>query len=185
MKLIIIQGGAATGKSTLAKILEEKLGVSTFLKDAYKETVSDQSKKKLGPIGLLELEEQSYEAIYKAAKEAIKRDESLIIEGNFLPSRREKLKELIKPNCVVIEFYCYADGPVMLKRFIQRKENGDRHGVHTDRLWYGVVFLEALCAQLGWRWYRPLRLSNNLMKVNTSNPKSVDYQSIVGFINNA
>jgi predicted kinase len=182
MQLIVIQGGAATGKSTLANHLADVLDMPQLRKDIYKERMYDKAGKRLNLWSWLKLEKTSYTELIKAIEEVIKTDTSIIVEANFLPHHGRKLHAALQPGCTVVEIYCYAKGWRMFQRYVTRNENGTRHPGHRDRLWYGIVLLEALSAQARWRWYRPLKLSKHLYKVDTSTPDKIPHKAIVHFI---
>ncbi len=181
MKLVIIQGGAATGKSTLAKKLVKDLGFASFLKDSFKEKHYDSLNKKPNLLMWFHLEKSSWEKMYEAIEESISQDRSLLIEGNFLPRQKRRITKLLKDNCVVVEVYCYTKGWISLRRYIERNEQGKRHAGHRDRLWYPLVVLEVLLAMFGVRFYRPLGLSNNLVKINTTDTAKIGYDKVLKF----
>lgn len=182
MKLVIIEGKTATGKTTLAKRLAHDLDLPAFLKDAYKERRFDALGRPPTLRQWVEIENASWRVLHDAVKAAIQDNESLIIEGNFVPKVRRQLRKLIPPDCTVVEIFCFAKGRTLLQRYIRRNQSGERHRGHLDHLWYGSVLLEMAAARLGFHWVKPLAISDKLLLVDTSDFSAVDYDKIKRFI---
>ena len=182
MKLVIIEGPTSTGKSTLARKLAKDLDIAMFLKDDYKEKEFDSAGRSPNVKQWTRIEKTSWQQVLAAIKTAVETNKSLIVEGNFFPSHGPKIKALLHTDTVIVEIFCYARGLTILKRYVRRNRSGERHKGHRDHLWYPVVALEAF--GLG-KHYRPLKLSSNLLRVNTTDFDAVDYEAICQFIENA
>ena len=137
MNLIIISGLPATGKSTIAKALSEKLNFPLIAKDIIKESLFDT-------LGVKDrnwsrtLGKASNEFLYELTDKLLADGYSLIIENAFEKQFAEpRLKEILKlhkPN--VLEVHCMTDPAVRRRRFIERDESGNRHVGHVDALNY-------------------------------------------------
>ena len=118
--------------------------------------------------------------LYKVIEDAVKRDESLIVESNFTHAQGSKIKNLIKPNTVVVEIFCFANGFRVFKRYASRYKSGKRHRGHRDYLWYPIVAVEAF--GLSKLRYRPLKFSSNVLMVDTNDFAAIDYNAIRKFV---
>jgi predicted kinase len=185
MQLIIVQGKTATGKTHLANRLSKDLGIAAFIKDGYKEKRFDALGKVPNLKQWVDIENESWRQLHEAVQEAIHKNTSLIIEGNFVPKERKKLRKLIPTTCNVVEIFCFAKGRVLSKRYVQRNRSGERHPGHRDHLWYGVVFMEMAAAGVGAHWIKPVRVSDKVLKVDTTDFSKVDHEKIVQFIKTA
>jgi hypothetical protein len=153
-----------------------------FRKDAHKERRFEAlSKPNLQQMP--KIEQESWSEMFKTIKQSVASDTSLIVEGNFHRSQRRKIQSLIQANVVVVEIFCYAKGCTILKRYIHRNKSGERHKGHRDHLLYPLIAFEGLV--LGFKHYRPLQLSHNVLKVDTNDFAAVDYAAIRRFIRSA
>jgi adenylate kinase family enzyme len=182
MKLIIVRGGGATGKSTLAQKLHKVLGIPVFAKDDYKSARYNANDKKPGLSAWKKLEEQSYDATYQAIKSAVKHNKSLLVEGNFTSSHKKEFQDATRGYLSIIEINCYAKSSVQVRRYIERNKNDGNPEGSRDHIRYAVVRIEALCAKLGFGWYKPLNLSDNLFRFDATNLDEIDYQKVIDFI---
>lgn len=180
MNLIVIAGASTTGKSTLANRLSKDLDIPSFQRDAYKERLYDE----LGSVPSLkqyaQINTASMQQLFSTIQDAVANDKDLIIESNFLYSQHNEIKKYITNDANVIEIFCRARGPIILKRYTERWKSGERHRGHRDYLWRPIVAIESL--GLIHLRYKPLRLSNQTMVVDTSNFSKVDYSSIYEYI---
>jgi len=182
MRLIIIHGATSTGKTTLAKKLAADIGVTPVLKDAYKERIFDTLKKPPNLVLWKHIELASWRHIYEQVRRAQANDEPIIIEGNFMGPQRRTISKLIDPKDVIKEIYCYADQGVIQQRYAHRYRSGARHKGHRDHLWYGKLVLDGLMSKIGLGNTRPLKLSHQVLKINTTDFAKVDYDKILAFV---
>lgn len=133
MKLIIINGLPATGKTTLAEPLSRELQIPLISKDSIKEFLFDKlgSKdrrwsKTLGGL--------SYEFIYAITDTMLDEGQSIMIENAFeVAFAKPRLEHIIsKHSPDVLEVYCYTSPAVRKQRFVVRNESGNRHAGHSD-----------------------------------------------------
>lgn len=180
MKLVIIDGPTATGKTTLARKLAKDLNIATFLKDDYKEREFDRLGKKPNAKQMSQIEKMSWQEVFSAVAAAVKNNRSLIIEGNFYKSHGKEIKKVLNADTIVVEIFCHASGFVIFKRFVDRNRRGEKHEGHRDHLLYPLIMFEAFF--LGFKHYRSLELSANILKVNTTDFANIDYETIRKFI---
>lgn len=182
MQLIIVQGQTATGKTTLVKKLAQDLDLPFCLKDDLKEQSYESLLKAPSLKQWLKIEDQSWQQLYETVAQAIKADKSLIIEGDFRPPQRRALDKLLTDKVAVVEIYCWAKGREVIKRFKRRNRQEGRHQGHRDNLWLPLIYLAAIAGVTGWRWNRPLRLSDRTLVVDTSDFAKVDYGEIEKYV---
>lgn len=127
MKLIIFTGAPASGKSSIANQVGERLGIDVISKDGFKIALfekygftSHAEKKKLSILG----EKQLYDCMTKYILD----DKDIIIDNNFknFDGVRQALTQA-KGNVSSICFYCYADYGILAERYNERIANGNRH----------------------------------------------------------
>jgi predicted kinase len=174
-KLVIINGLPASGKSTLAAYLSKELHLPLFAKDDFKELLADatgfldhENTKKLGKAGYL--------ILFLIAERCIRNNISLIIEGNFTSGKEiqnfiSRLKNL---GVDVYEILCYAQGQILVDRFLNRK----RHPVHhsQNEAEYSA-YVETLRAEK----IESLSIGK-CIEVDTSDPSKIEYKKIIELI---
>lgn len=89
------------------------------------------------------------------------------------------MQKLLKNNVTVIEVFCFARGWVAVRRYITRNRSGERHRGHRDHLWYILVFSDSLLEKIGYKVYRPLRLSTHIIYLDTTDFGHLDYAGIL------
>lgn len=183
MHLIIINGQTATGKTTTARKLAKDLHLARHITDEWKEAhVFDTYTHTPTIRQLYRAEKQSRGALYEAISEAVKSDTDLIVEGIFVAEHRRNIQRLLRPDSKVIEIFFYARGLASHKRFVARYKSGERHPHHRDNLIYWFPWLEGVSEQLGWRWLRPLGLSETVLRIDATDTTSIDYSKIREFV---
>ena len=132
MTLIVISGPPATGKTAIAKAIEESTGWPLIARDVIKEQLYDELgvkdrewSKKIG--------RQSYDIVEKQVSELFDKQQSFIIEGNFSGKTAIWIREQAKARGYDIkQIRCNAPDEEIMKRIKQRWESGERHRGHAD-----------------------------------------------------
>lgn len=176
--LIVVSGPPGAGKTTLARRIAGELGLPLFARDDIKELMFDtlgwlnrQWSRKLGMA--------SWKLLYHLLEEMLKANQSLVVESNF---RRELASEELsalqsKYRFETVQVLCKADSEILLKRFKQRAESGERHPVHVDCLNYDEF--EAVLRQGDWD---ALEIDGRVLTVDTTDFEAVDYGQIADVI---
>lgn len=172
MKLIIVNGLPATGKTTLVHKLSGLTGIPVIAKDAIKEFLFDS-------IGTGDREwsralgAASSDFMWELADIALSSKRSVILENFFTPAfARPQLEKLTaKHDAEVLEIFCEADPELRKQRFIDRNESGQRHKGHVDETNYGDF------ERFKQVEFHPLAISE-VIRVNTDNPSRIDHAKL-------
>lgn len=127
MKLIILTGAPASGKSSIAEAVGAKLGINVISKDGFKIELFERygftnhaEKKKLS----IEGEKIMHDTI----KDYVNKNIDLIVDNNF--KHFNTVREIISQadvDVVIKCVYCIADYDVLAKRYNDRISSGNRH----------------------------------------------------------
>ena len=180
MRLIIVSGATATGKTTIAKQVADSLGYALYSKDIIKEALFDSQTK--ASHGYFWYERHAKDIFFREIEKSISQDTSIIAESNFMKNDKRRLKSLLNKNVLVAEIYCSARGFIRLRRFVSRGEGTIRHKAHRDRRWYLAVFIECLLKYVGIEWpYGPVGISGKMINVDTTDFSKVNFENILEF----
>ncbi len=131
-KLLLITGDLATGKSTFSNILSQRYKVNVFFKDSIKEVLgetigfTDRAENK-------KLSNASMRLMFFIFSEFSKFGKDLILESNFHTKELEKLHEIAQDNDYeVLTIALYGNSEILHKRYLNRKNNENRHPVHLS-----------------------------------------------------
>ncbi len=176
--LIIINGHPATGKTTIAKQISSELKIPLVTRDAIKELIFDnvgikdrEWSKKVGGA--------SYDIFFHLIDELLKNNKDLIIDSplkaEFDNQRFQDLQK--KYNTQMTQILCYADGQVLLDRFIKRSNSDERHPGHVDHN-NTEEFKEGLL-----KGKRPaLDLEGKIFEVDTTDFSKIDLTEIINYL---
>lgn len=136
VRLVIVQGDPATGKTTLARTLSTQLGIGVLAKDDMKELFFDR-------IGIPVDRDQSrvyggavMEAMFVASRKLLEGGVDHIIEGSFHSVlANDDFETLIAGLDVkVVQVYCHASPELRHERYNQRVQDGTRHPGHLAKV---------------------------------------------------
>ena len=131
MYCILVTGIPAAGKSTMAKVMSEKLKLPVISKDTIKELLFDnvgfQSRAEKVKLGIA-----SMEIMYYVAGQLMKAGQAFILENNFEYSSEQGIKSLLeKYQYSVLTITLTGDYKVIYRRFLERENSPDRHRGHV------------------------------------------------------
>ena len=136
MRLILIAGMPASGKSTVAQKLSRRFGIPVLEKDAIKEELfdtlgfSDYSQKRA-------LDVAATAVLLRMADSLLAGGTSFILVNNFRADAADEVKGLLNKydvRCVTVFFR--GDGDVFYQRYAQRDQNRARHMGHALQTHY-------------------------------------------------
>lgn len=131
--LIVVNGQPATGKTTIALRLAERLRIPCFRKDVYKEAAYDVfgsvTPEQNALFGRLAMK-----LLFLDAEQVLRAGGQCIVEANFAAdiasSDYQKLiHEVGARGCQV---FVSAPAEVLLERFVARAQSAERHPGHGD-----------------------------------------------------
>ena len=131
MYCILATGIPAAGKSTMAKVMSEKLKLPVISKDTIKELLFDnvgfQSRAEKVKLGIA-----SMEIMYYVAGQLMKAGQAFILENNFEYSSEQGIISLLeKYQYSVLTITLTGDYKVIYQRFLERENSPDRHRGHV------------------------------------------------------
>jgi predicted kinase len=130
--LIVVCGHPATGKTTFARNLGQRLALPVFNKDTIKELLWDR----LGEgdvdwshrLGIA-----SFGLLDTIAEIELRSGRTVIVEGNFHSEYGMSLQEVVdRTGADVLQVVVGGDPEVVLRRFRQRAGDITRHPAHPD-----------------------------------------------------
>ena len=174
--LAVIQGGSATGKSTLAKKLSSDMNYFALTKDNFKEMMYDvlgtpTSREESELYGLA-----ATKALYAAAETLLESKKNVIIESAFNKEfALEDIRRIVGHRSIhLIQIYVSATPATRLRRYEDRIRSGERHAGHPDGI--GVYTIEHFSSDEV--KYGKLDI-NDTVEVNTEKFDDADYQNLL------
>ncbi len=175
-KLIIILGDLASGKSTLARVIANKLNSLCLVKDDIKELLGDR-------IGFhnrdenLKLSQATFDIMKYVVRQFPSTASSIVLESNFRPYEIKELNALsVELSFEVYMIVLTGDPEVLYTRYVSR--NPERHIVHQS---VGLVdrqkFFDSLIK------LDEYHFSQNSIVLNTTNFTNLNLPKILKFLN--
>ncbi|MCY3913515.1 MAG: ATP-binding protein [Chloroflexi bacterium] len=131
--LLIVNGYAASGKTTLARALSRELRWPLVVKDEFKELLFDRlgaadykESKRLGAAAI--------DVMFSVARELLVAGTSVIIESPLIPSfDNPRIRPLERDaDFLTVQVVLTGDPDVLFERYRSRAERGERHPSHFD-----------------------------------------------------
>ncbi|MEC0271080.1 AAA family ATPase [Paenibacillus anseongense] len=176
--VIIINGLPGTGKTTLAKRLEQDLRIPLFSRDGIYETLYDALDCQNNGCPPL-MAPASFTMLYAIASTLLSAGQSMMIEGFFgRPELRsaEFLKLQRASGFEPIQILCRTEGKVLLERFLTRMGVKERHAAHADLEW---IEQEENKERILRGNLTPLTLGGTMIEIDTTTPDSFDYALLI------
>jgi predicted kinase len=161
-RLVIVTGAPGTGKTILATRLSHELGLPLLTKDTIKEAMMDAL-----PVAdreaSMQLGAAAFRLLFTLSQSLLDAGIGIVLEGPFThPQADAPLRELGR-NARVTLIHCVAPAELVVKRYRERYESGQRHPGHFDS-----VVLDGLAARLRAGAYDPPLLDGPKLIVDSS-----------------
>ena len=132
--LVVVTGLPGTGKTTIAERLGERLSLPVIRKDRFKEILfdrlgwSDEDWSEL-------LDTACYDMLWALCDTELKAGREIIVESNFEPEEHTtRIAEFGRQyQAKLIEVHCRTERHVLVERFKERVESGERHPGHAEQ----------------------------------------------------
>lgn len=179
-KLIIVGGGLATGKSTIAQYLEQQTKIKRISMDELKERLFDvggyrdrEWSKKIG--------QMAWPLFKQLVELHLEQGDHVIAEATFLwPDDADWIHEIAdRYHAEVYQIWMTADPLVARERFISRAQTSQRHPGHNDAL---EEVLAEFDERIFNRTFIPHPIQGKTLVVDTTEPACIDRDSICRFI---
>ena len=192
--ILILQGGPATGKTTLGMKIAADLQFPYFSKDGIKEPIFDFvgcpttpaildkfsncpsiDYDSGDPLSGMKMEEASVAILLRLIEAHIRVGKSCVIDCTFGEVHESAFREL-QSDCFFypIQVYCHADTVELSRRYRQRAESGERHPGHFDHLLYESFSRNPS----GWD-LRPLEIGGAVFSIDTTDSTENDYNQLL------
>ena len=170
--ILILQGGPATGKSTLAIRIAEHLQLPYFSKDAVKEPMFNFVGSPTTPAIFNQIAGSRF--YYDDAENPLsgmKMEEASVIDCTFTEDHAPLFQELLSQHGFhPIQIYCHTSVEEMLRRWRKRAESGERHRGHLDQLLY-----ESFCQDPSVFDLRPLEIGGSILSIEPTQTNDDDF----------
>lgn len=179
-KLIVIGGSLATGKSTIAKYLEQETGIKRISMDDLKERLFDIGgyrdrawSKRIGHI--------AWPVFQQLVELHLEQGEDVIAEATFLwPDDAVWINALASQfHADLFQIWMTADPVVARERFMHRANN-ERHPGHNDHVDHVI---EEFDERFFKKRFDPLPLNGKTLVVDTTDFGAVVFATIMSFVN--
>ena len=174
--LVIVSGAPGSGKSTLARRLAPALGLPLLMRDEFKEALFDtilpagKGDEDSAAAHSAELGRAAYALLYAMTRRLLAADVGAILESNFYRGLAEPELTPLLAQTQAVQIHCGGDADVIVRRYRQRAERGERHAGHQD-----LAVIPRLREYLAAGRCDPLNLTIPLLRVDTTAAETVQY----------
>ena len=192
--ILILQGGPATGKTTLGKKIAKEFQFPYFSKDNIKELMFDfiglpttpalfndktsqntSHDENEGKLSGMKMDEASVAILFQLIEAHIQVKKSCIIDCTFDEIHSSTFKKLkSKYFFFLIQIYCYADVNVLTQRYKERAETRERHAGHFDNL-----LLQSFLEDPSRYDLQPIDIAGAMFSINTTTHTPKDYDKLI------
>lgn len=182
LKLIIISGLPATGKTTLSKKISDSFNLPLISMDAIKELMWNS----LGHEFDFEFNDKigrsAFEIVFHFIEASLSKGVSLVVEAHFNPElNNERFNNLSKIfDAEILQIHCGCETDVLRKRFKERMKRNDYHKGHKHTIsLYGE---ERIMNSLGTKNRTRLDIKGETFDLDTTIPEEIDYEKLYNFV---
>ena len=179
--IFIMQGGPATGKTTVGQRLARSLKIPYFSKDGVKEPIFDDVGCPVAletdePLSGRKMDNAAISILFYLIEMQAQAGSACIIDSTFEARHTPKLKALKSQYPFTpVQIICRADASELEKRYKRRAETGERHPGHLDHVLSDAFDME----QLELTFQQPLDIGGHVLSVDSTDFKEEDYQKLL------
>ena len=168
--LVLVVGRPASGKTTVSRLLAERLGIPRIAKDDLKEMLFDE----LGGGDRdwsMRLGRASFALLAYAVERQLAAGGTVVVDANYDPRVEDAVfrRWQRRFGFRALQLHCRADDEELVRRFAACADDGSRHAGHGD-----AAQVEAFRAVLGDGRPEVLDLDGVVLEVDTGRPGAVD-----------
>ncbi|MGH2351625.1 MAG: AAA family ATPase [Chloroflexota bacterium] len=174
--LVLVGGAPGSGKTTLARRLAGELRLPLLAKDDIKEILYDT----LGAPDAARSRELGMAAmmlLYAFAGRLLEAGVGVVVESNFYRGLSEAHLRSLAERARTVEVHCQAARDVLVRRYVERAERGERHPGHHD-----AAAVPRLLAGLDAGSFEPLDLGVPVLRVDTTAGYRPGFEAIVAWV---
>lgn len=178
--LVIVSGAPASGKTTLARHLSQRLGLPLLDKDSLKEILAEELGEVRSVADSRTLGLAVFRTLYAVSHRILDAGVGLVLEANFFRGVAEpELAPLVSRTRAVL-IHCSVQEEVSRRRYVERFQQGHRHWSHFD----GERIARFGSGEFDDSWLRaqPLKLEVPTLVVNTTRGYDPDLDVIATYI---
>ncbi len=130
-RVVMVSGPPASGKTTLARPLAERLGFALLTKDDIKESLYTAMQ---GTAGDVEFSRRMGAAAMEVLWALAPHCPAVVLEANFRTKssyERERVEGLVKKGAQIVEVYCRVAREEASRRFAERARGVRHHPAHA------------------------------------------------------
>jgi predicted kinase len=171
-RLVIVGGAPGSGKSTLARRLATELGLPLLMKDEFKETLYDTLSAEGAPdqARSARLGQAAYALLYAVTRRLLDAGVGAVLESNFYRGFSEAELQPLVAQARAVQVQCGGDAEVIVRRYRERAERGERHSGHND-----FAAIPRLRDYLATGRCEPLDLDVPTLRVDTTTRDDITY----------
>ncbi|MEM7118923.1 MAG: AAA family ATPase [Chloroflexota bacterium] len=179
--VFIMQGGPATGKTTIGLRLAQSLNIPYFSKDGVKEPIFDAVGCPVAwetdePLSGKKMDDAAISILFYVIAMQLQAGRTCIIDSTFEACHAPTLRVLKSQHPFTpIQILCRAEAGELAKRYIRRAETGERHPGHLDQALSDAFDME----QLNLTYQQPLDIGGHVLSVDSTDFKEEDYQKLL------
>jgi predicted kinase len=179
--ILFMQGGPATGKTTIGQRLARSLKIPYFSKDGVKEPIFDDVGCPVAletdePLSGRKMDNAAITILFYLLEMQLQAGCACIIDSTFEARHTSKLQTLMSQfPFTPIQILCRTEGSELAKRYQRRAETNERHPGHLDQVLLDTFDME----KLELTFQQPLDIGGRVLSVDSTDFKEDDYQKLL------